>query len=849
MKTSKYSDCSSCPLYTQSRCIGETNSQDDLSKIELLVLAEAPASEEIKQNRPLIGRSGQVFREAFTLSGLDQTKYMISNVVLCANLSEDGKTSNPPVEAVEKCKPNWQALIEFIKPKVILIMGSIPMQAFGIAEGAITTKRGNFYKYGNIPVMLTIHPSYVMRQPGVLKSDAGQNFINDMREVSKFLSGSLGDDEDEETNEEVVVSDKSEIEPARYETKTTAEAIVIGKQESPYSFSLPNWCYAEDVTLFDVQIIYSDNSALYTFLTPNGKKYHKTDAKENYFYVGKESDIEDAPMIAPIASVDLVMGPAEQYPVVATYEGDVKAEVKRSIDYRYNRETEEPTFPLVKMFADIEVYSARSRRFPDPKKAESPINAISFKIGDGPVNVWVNRLPQMDKKPPIIPENVQYKSYANEYNLLQSFAKMVRDTNPHILAGWNWLGFDMTTIYGRMLKLGVDPGLMSPVGNTYIDLKRYGRIFVYGLHTLDLLDLYKELTYSVEESYKLDFIGQKHLGIGKVSYDGTLDELFEENLSEFIRYSAVDTDILYKLDKKMGHIDLKYELVRICGTTWKAAETTMGLVDPLCVSYAKKQNLVCRNAVIHASTESIPGAYVRNPVPGRHNYVIDLDFASLYPSIICSCNIGPNTYLAKIDPDIAHDILYNRNKLNSNMEIDIVLNPLKKSCVQKKIKIKQLLDTLDTKNSILTAAGTIYKNHTDEVSFLNKILSYLLDSRKEYKGSMKTAKRNNDDSLFKRYHNMQLSYKILANSIYGVLANNAFRFFNNDMAKSITLTGQELVKFSGWHLGQFMKTGKTDINPDFLNGYEDSKIPFLLYQDTDSLFIAMGDYLAEQKKI
>lgn len=872
MNTSKFSNCSICPLVNQGRCIGDTNCREDITKVEVLVLGGFPLTGDIEAKKPISTHSGIVFRTVFDRIGLSKHPYMISNVVLCDTLDKEGKqiVTEPMSNVVNICRGNWEALVSMTKPNIILAMGKTALEALGLNPHNLSIEnfRGQVYKFKNVPVLVTIDPASILLHPDGLESPDGEHFIADLMYVRDFLrpeSPTLNSWMTPREQEDLVAKGPVDSPDRLYKspdeciddmaTESTddyyykdsmkGDSKIIGAQSTPYSHSLPTWCYGDDVALFDVQYMYADKSIAYTFKTANGKKYHKVDGSENYYYIGSEPEIGDAPMLNSIDKVNLVLGPSPQDPDGATYESDVKPEIKRAIDYRYNRKTDEPDIPLLKMYADIEVYNHGSRRFPDPKKAESPINAISFKIADGPVNVWICRLPQMDQKPVEIPEGVLYKSYSSEYNLLQAFAKLVSATNPDILAGWNFLGFDMVTIYGRMTKLGVDPNLMSPLGLTYIDLKRYGRVFVYGIHVMDMLDLYKELTYSVEESYKLDFVAEKQLGTGKVSYTGTLDQLYETNISEFIRYSAVDTDLLFKLDAKMGHIDLKYELIRICATTWKAGETTMGLVDPLCISYAKEQNLVCRNAVIKAAGDSIPGAYVRHPVKGRHNYVIDLDFASLYPSIICSCNIGPNTFVAKIDPAIAHKIIYCRERLDPDMEIDIILGPLRANSSKRKTKISQLLKTIDTKKSIVTAAGTIFKGHEEDISFLNKILTYLLDSRKQYKNSMKDAKRGGEDSKFKRFGNMQLSYKILANSIYGVLANHAFRFFNNDMAMSITLTGQEIVKFSGHHLGQYMKTGKTTINPDFLVGYEEAHIPYVLYQDTDSIFVSLGDYLVD----
>ena len=65
MKTSKFSNCSLCPLIDQSLVYGETNVPDDLYLVRLLILAEAPAVNEVEKGRPLVGRSGRCFRKQF----------------------------------------------------------------------------------------------------------------------------------------------------------------------------------------------------------------------------------------------------------------------------------------------------------------------------------------------------------------------------------------------------------------------------------------------------------------------------------------------------------------------------------------------------------------------------------------------------------------------------------------------------------------------------------------------------------------------------------------------------------------------------------------------------------------
>ena len=259
--------------------------------------------------------------------------------------------------------------------------------------------------------------------------------------------------------------------------------------------------------------------------------------------------------------------------------------------------------------------------------------------------------------------------------------------------------------------------------------------------------------------------------------------------------------------------------------------------------------LACRNSTMRRSDATLIGAYVRLPEAGLHGYVIDLDFTSLYPSIICSCNIGPNTYYAKITQQLANNIIYHRNRLIMDEDELITFNPLYGNSIPTKMKIKDIVQMIDEKKLIITTAGTIYINHKDEVSFFNRILTYLLSSRKKYKNEMKKAKNEKNDDDFKRYKNMQLAYKILANSIYGVLGNYAFRFFNHDLAESVTMTGQDIVKFSGYHVGQYLKTGKRNVDVNFLVEYDTRKIPYVIYQDTDSIFIDLGRFLIDRKVI
>jgi DNA polymerase elongation subunit (family B) len=338
------------------------------------------------------------------------------------------------------------------------------------------------------------------------------------------------------------------------------------------------------------------------------------------------------------------------------------------------------------------------------------------------------------------------------------------------------------------------------------------------------------------------------LGEGKVEYEGMLDDVYEKDINKFIRYSKQDTNLLYELNKKLGHIELREEIRKVCSSTWKATESTMGYLDPLCISYAKNKGLVCRTSQLKKDEDSLPGAYVRTPVAGLHSWLVDFDFSSLYPSIIRTMNIGPNTLIGKIDQKIAQLYLYEKDKLPNIIDVNIEVIDDEKETIHKMDK-ESFLKWLEYNKAIVTIAGTIFKGQEIELSFFSEILKYVGDSREKYKNQMKIEKEKKNDALFKLYKNKQMVFKVISNAIYGVLGNFAFRFFKLDLAKSITLTGQEAIKFAGFHCGQYMKTENTNIDNQFLQKYEDEFIPYLLYTDTDSIFVSVFDWLSDTGKI
>jgi DNA polymerase elongation subunit (family B)/intein/homing endonuclease len=632
-----------------------------------------------------------------------------------------------------------------------------------------------------------------------------------------------------------------------------------------YSYKLPDWCYDENHILIDIQNNKFEDKLVFVFRDNNGKKkYHFENSKKRYFYVNP-IEIKNSEIIKDVKETEIHFKQQGLLDNVAIYEGDVAQELKHSIDYAYTRTKPELKYELKKLFWDIEVYTGDHVGFPFPLEAEFPINSISFTLDlNNDVYVYILKAPGMDlmsytdhiidyntstkefedrlNKHTEISDHYKLRVFETEEELISEFLNKAKQLDPDIWAGWNTENFDVPYLVNRMHKLGMSLDTLSPINEADVDISSYYGTTVYGLYFVDQLFLYKKLSQNVEESYKLSSISQKVLGEDKVAYEGTINDMYEKDLVRFIRYSGMDTVLLAELENALSHINLNFELIKTCCSTWKRSETTSGLCDPLLLKFAKDRNKVCRNRVYN-SMEVFSGAYVLFPKTGIHKWVVDFDFASLYPSIIRSLNLGPNTYMAKISESIANLYLYDFDLLPK--EIDVVINPILKNSNIVKMSPTQLKDFIEKNNYIISINGCMLKQHDVELSFFYEVLEYLGNMRNLYKKKLGDLRQqiNTDTSLspeekslltveMKQYDNKQSTVKVIANSIYGIISMPYFRMFNIDIAKAITGTGQEALKFSILHLSNYMKNDETDININFLKDFKRSDLPYIAYGDS-----------------
>ena len=132
---------------------------------DLMFVGEAPGADEDRQGEPFVGRAGQLLTKMIQTMGLSRAQVYIGNVLKCRPDMPKGSTGNrqPTESEMSTCLPFLQAQVAIIKPKVIVTLGGTAIQGLLGLEGGVGWNRGHWRRYGDIPVMPTYHPAYLLR--------------------------------------------------------------------------------------------------------------------------------------------------------------------------------------------------------------------------------------------------------------------------------------------------------------------------------------------------------------------------------------------------------------------------------------------------------------------------------------------------------------------------------------------------------------------------------------------------------------------------------------------------------------------------------------------------------------
>jgi len=572
----------------------------------------------------------------------------------------------------------------------------------------------------------------------------------------------------------------------------------------------------------------------------HGKTIHETEEIHHSYYI---DDPEKKSTITDIYGTPVIEKSAKSWfdvkdirNMVKTYEVDISQEIK----FLHNKWGDDVLTVDMNQFQigtlDIEVQA--DNKFPYPEQAEFPINLISLHLSK------TNKVTTFGLKPYSGTTSLitDYRYFATEKELLTSFILFFRKARIDILSGWNLRLFDVPYIINRCKVLNLESKeingrvhrlSLSPVYE-YRERSHHagyhiegGGYEICGLSILDGLDLYKNFEKEKREFYNLNYIGKLEVGEGKLEFEGSINDLWKRDWNKFVEYNVQDVWLTKKINDTKKYIDLAINFCYQTLIPFEKIFSTLNLVTGYILKILHQNGMVLpdRNK---EETEFLPGAYVMAK-EGLHKWCMNFDVESMYPSMIRTFNISPET---------------------------LVLNPK------------------NTTNLIKTPVDGVYYRK-DKVGIMAQVVNHIFTERKQYKllksicdlkesgvSTEEIAKRLDkpvtkikqlisgiigEHGTSKYYDSQQYVRKILSNSLFGNLANKHFSLYSYHNAKVITQGGQSLIKFIAKSTNEYFKKFVNDIVKQTLPQFYKSDIilekDVCVLVDTDSEYLCFDELI------
>ena len=466
------------------------------------------------------------------------------------------------------------------------------------------------------------------------------------------------------------------------------------------------------------------------------------------------------------------------------------------------------SIPQMKIFAlDIEVQCENG--FPDVESAAEEMLTITIKdMVTKQYYVWATR--EFDP-----PEGVESNVFWTEHEMLNHFLGWWAQNTPDILTGWNINLYDVPYIARRVNRVlgekwmkSLSPWNRANEREVYVQGRKNIAYDISGINILDYFDLYRKFTYSSQESYRLDHIAFVELGQRKVDHSEyeNFKDFYTRDWQKFVEYNIQDVELIDRLEDKMKLLELAITMSYDAKVNFEDVYSQVRMWDTMIYNYLTDRKVVVPPKKGAKKDEKYAGAYVKEPIPGKYDWVVSFDLNSLYPHLIMQYNISPETLIDARHPKATVD--------------------------------KILAEEIDIDGSYCVCAnGAQYRK--DVHGFLPEMMQRIYDERKIYKKRMLVAKQDLENtktpseaaSLQKdvsRFNNIQMARKIQLNSAYGAIGNQYFRYYNLANAEAITLSGQVSIRWIenkvNKYLNNLLKTEDHD---------------YVIASDTDSIYICL----------
>ena len=509
-------------------------------------------------------------------------------------------------------------------------------------------------------------------------------------------------------------------------------------------------------------------------------------------------------------------------------------------------------------FFDIETDFDKVRGYSSPEDPFTKVTAVTVFLN------WLDQLVTLCIAPPnMSQEDAQAICdsipncylFEEEAELLKTFMDLIEDAD--ILSGWNSEGFDIPYMINRTARiLSKDDTRryclwnQMPKDRTYekFGLERQTYDLVGRVH-MDYMNLYRKYTYEERHSYALDAIGEYELSDRKIPYEGSLDQLYNDDFKKFLEYNRQDTALLDKLDKKLRFIELANELAH---ANTVLLQTTMGAVavtEQAIINEAHARGLVVPSRNGYSDDNQAAGAYVAYPKKGIHEWIGAIDINSLYPSAIRALNMSVETIIGQFRPVMTD--AYIKNKMDNKSTFadawEGMFGTIEYTAVMnKEIGTEITIDWEDGNSETYSAAevhrmvfdsnqtwslsanGTLFT--LDKQGVVPGLLERWYKERQELQAKKKEAKDVKEAAFWDK---RQLVKKINLNSLYGAILNPGCRFFDRRIGQSTTLSGRVIAR----HMDATVN--------ECLTGTYDYVGKCIIYGDTDSVYFSAWPVVKE----
>lgn len=542
------------------------------------------------------------------------------------------------------------------------------------------------------------------------------------------------------------------------------------------------------------------------------------------------------------------------------------------------------TFDIETMVVDGE--------FPEPSEAKFPITTISIANPNCDVIILGTRVLDeagqeylqnefskyvkdtkffhtLGLKPPTI----KYVHFVSEEAMLRYFLKNIVSKVP-VLGGWNSLLFDWQYIQNRVRFYYPDISLASCSTSytthrkNYKDKKEQTVTLTLPDHTLivdmmDVIDQFDMVVMPIKDSLSLDYIATESIGANKIKYDGSLNDLYNNDYAKYVFYNAIDSFLVQLIDRKFKTLNIICTQSLVCHEKIESCFSKIAITEAMFWHYFYDSGIKC----VYENKEDVErgrliGAYVRIPTPGKHNLICCNDFASLYPSTIITCNLSIENFIGTFYDEEALKPF----KENPTKYIVVGANVHKNKGTLAKPELGDFIarylleDELDVYRRdpryFVSVNGSVYKNEKD-YSFrciqsklksdrnVSKYLAKQLEAevitdiehmRKGYTMKDKAYPENivhaiaglgyqvnmlSDmmvwdgptlDEFERKLKNeityltsAEQAYKLIGNSMYGGSSHVAFFWFNMALANDITGEARNIIHKMESHIPEYLK--------------------------------------------